>query len=181
MAIFGVAAIIAAVLAIGAAIVMFIFVMPKKKDGKLPKILQVFHDLAHFKKFYIGDFMKALYIIATVFCIIYGFILLFGVETSYEYEYSSFYGGYSRPVTTSTFGIGILIMILGPIGARISYEIALMGITLVQNVADINNKLKNQNEKPAETKTEAPKAQPTAQPTFNYTQQEPANPNNQQF
>ncbi len=176
MAIFGVAAIIAAVLAIGAAIVMFIFVMPKKKDGKLPKILQVFHDLAHFKKFYIGNFMKALYIIATVFCIIYGFILLFGVET----HSSSFYG-YGYTTTTSTFGIGILIMILGPIGARISYEIALMGITLVQNVADINNKLKNQNEKPAEKKTEAPKAQPTAQPTFNYTQQNPANPNNQQF
>lgn len=176
MAIFGVAAIIAAVLAIGAAIVMFIFVMPKKKDGKLPKILQVFHDLAHFKKFYIGDFMKALYIIATVFCIIYGFILLFGVET----HSSSFYG-YGYTTTTSTFGTGILIMILGPIAVRLTYELAIMFITLVQNVADINNKLKNQNEKPAETKTEAPKAQPTAQPTFNYTQQNPANPNNQQF
>ncbi|MBE6793460.1 MAG: hypothetical protein E7532_00780 [Ruminococcaceae bacterium] len=176
MAIFGVAAIIAAVLAIGAAIVMFIFVMPKKKDGKLPKILQIFHDIAHFKQFFLGYALKAMYIIATVFCIIYGFILLFGVET----HSSSFYG-YGYTTTTSTFGTGILIMILGPIAVRLTYELAIMFITLVQNVADINNKLKNQNEKPAETKTEAPKAQPTAQPTFNYTQQEPANPNNQQF
>lgn len=176
MAIFGVAAIIAAILAIGSAIVMFIFVMPKKKDGKLPKILQIFHDIAHFKQFFLGYALKAMYIIATVFCIIYGFILLFGVET----HSSSFYG-YGYTTTTSTFGTGILIMILGPIAVRLTYELAIMFITLVQNVADINNKLKNQNEKPAETKTEAPKAQPTAQPTFSYTQQDPANPNNQQF
>lgn len=177
MALYSVAAIIAAVLAIGAAIVMFIFVMPKKKDGKLPKILQIFHDIAHFKQFFIGYALKAMYIIATVFCLVFGFILLFGVET---HTAGSFYSGYYT-TTTSTFGTGILIMILGPIAVRLTYELAIMFITLVQNVADINNKLKNQNEKPAETKTEAPKAQPTAQPTFNYTQQEPANPNNQQF
>lgn len=176
MQIYAVASIIALILALGAAVVMFIFVMPKKKDGKLPKILQIFHDIAHFKQFFLGYALKAMYIIATVFCLVYGFILLFGVET----HSSSFYG-YGYTTTTSTFGTGILIMILGPIAVRLTYELAIMFITLVQNVADINNKLKNQNEKPAETKTEAPKAQPTAQPTFNYTQQEPANPNNQQF
>jgi hypothetical protein len=108
--------------------------------------------------------------------LVYGFILLFGVET----HSSSFYG-YGYTTTTSTFGTGILIMILGPIAVRLTYELAIMFITLVQNVADINNKLKNQNEKPVETKTEAPKAQAPAQPTVNYTQQANDNPNNQQF
>lgn len=176
MQIYAVASIIALILALGAAVVMFIFVMPKKKDGKLPKILQIFHDIAHFKQFFIGYALKAMYIIATVFCLVYGFILLFGVET----HSSSFYG-YGYTTTTSTFGTGILIMILGPIAVRLTYELAIMFITLVQNVADINNKLKNQNEKPAETKTEAPKAQAPAQPTVNYTQQANDNPNNQQF
>ena len=153
MQIYAVASIIALILALGAAVVMFIFVMPKKKDGKLPKILQIFHDIAHFKQFFLGYALKAMYIIATVFCLVYGFILLFGVET----HSSSFYG-YGYTTTTSTFGTGILIMILGPIAVRLTYELAIMFITLVQNVADINNKLKNQNEKPVETKTEAPKA-----------------------
>lgn len=174
MQIYAVASIIALILALGAAVVMFIFVMPKKKDGKLPKILQIFHDIAHFKQFFLGYALKAMYIIATVFCLVYGFILLFGVET----HSSSFYG-YGYTTTTSTFGTGILIMILGPIAVRLTYELAIMFITLVQNVADINNKLKNQNEKPVETKTEAPKA--PAQPTVNYTQQANNNPNNQQF
>lgn len=176
MQIYAVASIIALILALGAAVVMFIFVMPKKKDGKLPKILQIFHDIAHFKQFFLGYALKAMYIIATVFCLVYGFILLFGVET----HSSSFYG-YGYTTTTSTFGTGILIMILGPIAVRLTYELAIMFITLVQNVADINNKLKNQNEKPVETKTEAPKAQAPAQPTVNYTQQANDNPNNQQF
>lgn len=176
MQIYTVASIIALILALGAAVVMFIFVMPKKKDGKLPKILQIFHDIAHFKQFFLGYALKAMYIIATVFCLVYGFILLFGVET----HSSSFYG-YGYTTTTSTFGTGILIMILGPIAVRLTYELAIMFITLVQNVADINNKLKNQNEKPVETKTEAPKAQAPAQPTVNYTQQANDNPNNQQF
>ena len=176
MQIYAIASIIALILALGAAVVMFIFVMPKKKDGKLPKILQIFHDIAHFKQFFLGYALKAMYIIATVFCLVYGFILLFGVET----HSSSFYG-YGYTTTTSTFGTGILIMILGPIAVRLTYELAIMFITLVQNVADINNKLKNQNEKPVETKTEAPKAQAPAQPTVNYTQQANDNPNNQQF
>ena len=176
MQIYAIASIIALILALGAAVVMFIFVMPKKKDGKLPKILQIFHDIAHFKQFFLGYALKAMYIIATVFCLVYGFILLFGVET----HSSSFYG-YGYTTTTSTFGTGILIMILGPIAVRLTYELAIMFITLVQNVADINNKLKNQNEKPVETKTEAPKAQAPAQPTVNYTQQANNNPNNQQF
>ena len=177
MQIYAIASIIALILALGAAVVMFIFVMPKKKDGKLPKILQIFHDIAHFKQFFIGYALKAMYIFATAFCLIYGFILLFGVET---HTAGSWYDGY-RAYTTSTFGTGILIMLLGPIAVRLVYEVSIMGINLVQNVADINNKLKNQHEKPVETKTEAPKAQAPAQPTVNYTQQANDNPNNQQF
>lgn len=159
-----VAAIIAGILAIGAVVAMFIFVMPKKKDGKLPKILQILHDVAHFKKFYIGDVLKALYILATAFCLIYGLILLFGVVETYSW-YEVRY--------QSTAGIGLLIMFVGPVAVRISYEFILMFVTLVQNTSDINNKLKNQNPEPPVVNEipQAPKA--PQQPYVNQVPQQP--------
>lgn len=38
------ASIIGIILALGATVVLYILVMPRKKDGKLPKLLQLAHD-----------------------------------------------------------------------------------------------------------------------------------------
>ena len=43
-------------------------------------------------------------------------------------------------------GLGLLLMILGPIAIRLVYELLMMMVILVKNVIEINNKLKNQNE-----------------------------------
>lgn len=170
--IFIVAAIIAAIMAIGAVVVMFIFVMPKKKDGNLPKVLQILHDLAHFKKFYIGDVLKALYILATAFCLIYGLILLFGF-----YEV----GGYWSTSLQSTAGFGLLIMIVGPIFVRISYEVSLMFVSLVQNTADINNKLKNQNPQTPEEPQAPQQPYVNQAPQQPYVSQAPQQPYNNNY
>ena len=42
-------------------------------------------------------------------------------------------------------GKGILLMILGPIGVRVTYELLMMAVLAVKNIISINNKLSNQN------------------------------------
>ena len=42
-------------------------------------------------------------------------------------------------------GKGILLMILGPIGVRVTYELLMMAVLAVKNIISINNKLRNQN------------------------------------
>ena len=42
-------------------------------------------------------------------------------------------------------GKGILLMILGPIAVRLSYELVMMAVLAVKNIISINNKLRNQN------------------------------------
>ncbi len=124
--------IIASLLAIGATVCAFIFVVPVK-DRKA-KIMQILHDLVNFKTLIIEKVLQATYILSTAFCITYGFFMLFYVE-SYGRYYSHWYGLE-----------GLLTMILGPIAVRIAYEILLLAIIAVKNIIQINGKLKNQNE-----------------------------------
>ena len=122
-------------LAITATVLAFIFIVPDKKRQKLGAFGKFLHDTVNFKYLIIEKILQALYIFATSMCILLGFLMLFYVQPGYEYMYytspSVWYGGY-----------GILLMILGPISIRLSYELIMMAILLVKNVIQINNKLK---------------------------------------
>ncbi len=129
--------VIATLMAIGATVCAFIFVVPEK-NGKRKKIMQILHDLVNFKTLIIEKVLQATYIFATAFCVISGFCMLFWFET-YRYSY---YG--SRH--TQWHGLeGILLMVVGPIAVRLAYEVLLMAIIAVKNIIQINSKLKNQN------------------------------------
>lgn len=122
-----VAMIIGFVLALAATIVMYVMVMPKKKDGQLSPFFQFLHNYFHFKQLYIEVVMKFMFALLTLTCIAGGFFMLF----------SSTYG--------QSFALaGFLLMILGPIVMRLLYEMSMMFILLVQNVIDINKKLKGE-------------------------------------
>lgn len=126
--------VIAIILALAAAILSFVFILPRKKDGHFPnKFLQFLHDLFHFKRLLIEQITKFLYIFATAFVIVFGFLTLF-----------------SAPL------FGLLLMVLGPIVVRIIYEFMMLTILLVQNVIDINRKIKGNI---AEPRAEAPSFQ----------------------
>lgn len=111
------------VLAIVAAVLALIFIIPEKKRDTLPKFFVFLHDLFNFKFLLLEIILKVFYIISTCFSILFGFITMF-------------YGG-------DLFLAGLLIMILGPIFIRIVYEAAIMIILLVKNVIQINNKIKS--------------------------------------
>ena len=130
----GIFVILALVLALVATILAFVFIVPEKKRAHLNRFGKFLHDTLNFRYLIIEKILQTLYILATAFDILLGFFLLFYVESGYNYYYgttSVWYGGY-----------GLLIMFVGPIALRLVYEGLMMGILLIKNVIQINNKLK---------------------------------------
>ncbi len=149
-------AVIAAILAIGATVVAFILLLPEKKRPKLNKFFGVVADILNFKHLFIEKILKAVYVFATAFAIIFGFLMLFSFV---RYDYWGYSGvhwyGYQ----------GLIIMIGGPIVIRIAYEILMMFILLVKNTMEINKKMPAVTEAPCECKEEpAPAAEPAQAP-----------------
>lgn len=104
-------------------------VLPAAKDGSFEKpIYQHLHDYFHFKKLYLEDVLRALFVLSTALCVAIGAFLLLGY-TGYGYY------------KASTFLPGVLTMVLGPVMLRLSYEGIMMFLLLVKNTAEINQKL----------------------------------------
>lgn len=119
---------VAALLAIAATVLAFVFIVPEKRREKLNAFGKFLHDTCNFKYLVVEKLLQALYIFSTALVILNGFFLLF------QSVYGHWLGGY-----------GILLMVVGPIVLRLIYELLMMVVLLVKNVIGINNKLKNQN------------------------------------
>lgn len=144
------------VLALAITILAFVFIVPEKKRPKLNGFGKFLHDLCNFKFLIVEKIFQFCYILATAYCLIGGFLMLFQVEEVYHWNYNSSY------TTTEWVGYrGLIIMILGPIFVRIGYELMMLVIIAIKNIIQINNKLKNQNEDAQEKAPVAPVA-PTA-------------------
>ena len=125
--------VIALVLAVVATVLAFIFLVPEKRREKLNAFGKCLHDALNFKYLIVEKVLQALYIFATAFVILYGVLQLFNVQQSY-------WGGGA----TWMGGRGLLLIILGPIAVRLSYELMMMAVLLVKNVMEINRKLADQ-------------------------------------
>ncbi len=152
-----VAVVLGLIAAIACTVLALIFITPAKKRDTLNPFLRFLHDLFNFKYLVIEKVLKALYILSTAFCLVCGFFLLFsGYQT-----YGGWFGGGGFQ---SLAGTGLLVMILGPILVRISYEFMMMAVLAVNNIIQINAKLKNQNPTPVQTPPPAPVYQAPVQP-----------------
>ena len=121
---------IAAVLAIAATVLAFIFIVPEKRREKMNAFGRFLQDLCSFKFLVVEKILQALYIFSTAFIILYGVLQLFNVQRDYWTGASRWMGG-----------TGLLCIIVGPIAVRLSYELMMMAILLVKNVISINRKL----------------------------------------
>ena len=126
------------VLALAATVLLYIFVLPEKKREKLPKLLQMAHDIFNFKGLLLETLIKGVYVLSTVACITVGLCSLLGFNV-----YESYYSGLKFQWAG---GYGLLLMIVGPIVLRILFELVMMFILLGKNTIEINNKLKNKDE-----------------------------------
>ena len=115
--------IIAGVLALVATVLAFIYVVPEKRREKLGAFGKFLHDTCNFKYLMVEKILQALYIFTTAAVIIFGVLMLFRTEYNYWTGDRIWMGGY-----------GLLIIILGPIAIRLSYELMMMAILLLKNV-----------------------------------------------
>ncbi len=112
---------IAFVIAIAAGIMIyFMFVKSDKPVNK--KNLQKLKDLLDFKTMLIEPILKIVYIIATVFIILFSFGFI-------SINFVSF----------------LMVLILGPIGIRIVYELMMINIMIWKNTKEINDNIKVKN------------------------------------
>lgn len=126
--------IISAVLAIVGGIVAYILFVSKKNNGEYTGFVAWLHDFLNFKKYVVEIILKVLYLICAIFITLSSFSL----------------------IGTSVAGF-FLYLILGNILARVSYELILMLITIVNNTTEINKKLSSKEKKESEKPTQKSK------------------------
>lgn len=114
-------------------ILVYVLIMPASKNGSLNKFTQFLHNFFNFKKLYLETVIKFVYVLSSIFCVTFGFFLLFGrIGTRYYIE--------------STFLPGLFTIILGPILLRFFYETLMLSIILVKNVIELNNKINSKSD-----------------------------------
>ena len=129
--------IMGALFSLAAAILSFIYIIPSKK--KLNPFFSFLRDLFNFKDLLLEKIFKFLYVLSTCFCVIGGFFMLFYVQETYHPGYSGYYYTSEGYWTKEWMGYyGLILMILGPIVVRISYEFIMMVILAVKNIMQIN-------------------------------------------
>ena len=115
-------------IAAAATVALLIFVLPKQKDGKLPKCFQIVHDVCHCKKIFVEQILKILYVLTTCFCVVFGLAyIIYGIR--WHYGWIGF------------FLYGLIVIVLGSLLARVVYELLMLFVWHVRNTADIRRKL----------------------------------------
>ena len=110
-------------------ILLYVKVLPRKMDGKIEnKFLNWLHNYFYFKRFYIEDILRFVFIATSVLSFCIGFFMLFSV--------TEWWTG-----TRSNFGMGLAIMVGGPILMRLLFEVQMMAITALRNIIEINSKM----------------------------------------
>ncbi|MBQ6174843.1 MAG: hypothetical protein IJK28_09480 [Clostridia bacterium] len=123
-----VALIIGGVLALAATILIHIFILPEKKDHRLPKFWQFLRDLFTLRQLLLERILRFMYVFNTFACILGGFFLLMAGERIYGQFHSAAL-------------VGLLIMILGPVVVRLLHETFMLALILCKNTSDINAKM----------------------------------------
>ena len=118
-----VSAILGIILTVIAVVAAYIFVIPERRVKYLNKFLYIIHNIFNFKQLLIEKIVKFFYVFLTILCICLGFFMLFTVEFGQSF-----------------FGIGLGIMIGGPIVLRLLFESFMMMILITNNIIELNKK-----------------------------------------
>ena len=110
--------IISFIVAIAAGIMIYFMFL--KDEKKVSNDLQKVKDFLNFKTMLIEPLLKILYIIATIFVILFSFGLI-----------------------TVSFTSFILLLILGPLSIRIVYELIMININIWKNTNQIKNNIES--------------------------------------
>lgn len=107
----------AVLLAVAATVAICLLFMKKSKAATYQGFARKLYEFLDFRQFWLGKILKVLYIFTSVYMIISGVFTMF----------------------QSSFLIGLLSMLLGPVVARIAYEMLLLLFSLYKEVKQIND------------------------------------------
>lgn len=110
--------IIAAVIAVIGALILYFTFLSKRNDGKFKGFLGWTYEFLNFKKFTIEAILKITYLMLTIFITLSSFALI-----------------------STSVGAFFLALILGNLVLRIIYEFSLIMLVICRNTIEINNKL----------------------------------------
>lgn len=141
--------ILASLTAVAAGVLAFIFLLPADKRAKLNGFGRFLHDFCNFKDFWLEKILKFMYIVATVYSVVYGALnFLFGFYTYENYvsgyfdtELGEWVEGYTETLLGWNGWNGLIVLILGPIAIRIAYELIILVIRALRGLIGINDKL----------------------------------------
>ena len=125
----GAVGVIAFVIGLIAAIVIFVAFLSPRNDGKYTGAAAWFYEFLNFRKLIVDGLLRVLYIALSITLVIYSFLNIF-------VGYGDFF-----PKVLSFFGISIF----GNLLLRIVYELLMMFVIVCRNTSDINRKLGNGN------------------------------------
>ena len=145
---------------VAAMVLLYLKVIPKKLDGTFgSKFVQFLHDYFNFKKLYVESVLKFVFTLATVACVVGGVAGIIGSVLGFFggileiMNYGSWYFEYVvSSLITGILG-SLVLLVLGPVVVRLTYEFTMMFILLVKNVMELNNKVKGE-DKPEELPAE---------------------------
>ena len=104
---------------------LMVLVLPKEKDGRLPAVFQMLHDLFTPKVLVIETLLQILYVFLTCLTVLYGIVIFF----------NGFFTGIGNLV------VGLLVLAVGPLVLRVLYELILLLVMHVKTVREIERKL----------------------------------------
>lgn len=110
--------VISAVIAVFGGIFAYFMFVNSKDSEKFTGFIAWLHSFLNFKKLFIAGILKVMYIVTAIFITLSSFSFI-----------------------SVSIGSFFLYLILGNVIARISYELLLMMITIVNNTTEINKKL----------------------------------------
>ena len=116
----------AVVLAVALTALLVILVLPKERDGRLPRVFQVLHDLFHPKTFVIERIVQILYVFFTCLSVLVGLYDFLGALFSLQ------------------MGIlfrALFFLLIAPALLRGAYELILLLVIQVKTTREISQKL----------------------------------------
>lgn len=111
--------IISLVVAVIGGIVLYFTVFANKNEGKYKGFMAWLYDFVKFKKLYITTVLKICYMILAIFLTLYSFALI-----------------------SKSFLLFLGTLTLGNLFLRVMYEFSLVLLSIHENIAEINKKLK---------------------------------------
>ncbi len=110
--------IIAAAVAVVGGLCLYFTVFSEKNAGKYKGFMAWLYDFIKFKKLYITEIIKVTYMISAIFLTLASFAII------------------------SNFLLFLCTLLLGNLALRVAYEFSLVLLSIHENVAEINKKIK---------------------------------------